>query len=779
MEDNSEKIEILNRKLELLMKRQDDFSREINSLRNEIRGLSSTTPVEAFENIQMTVKPSVSTEGSETVRSINDKYEAYRRSIKDMPKAESHKNRTIDWNLEKFIGENLINKIGIVITIIGVAIGAKYTIDHQLISPLVRILSGYLMGALLFGFGLKLREKYNSFSAVLVSGAMAIMYFMTYFAYGFYEMISQLLAFMMMVAFTVVTVYAALIYNRQVIAHIGLVGAYAIPFILSEGSGQVAILLSYMAIINTGILILSFRKYWKPLYYSSFILTWLIFFTWYFSRYQVYDHYGLALTFNSVFFILFYLTFIAYKLIKQEKFNTEDIFLLLANSFVYYGLGYSILDEHVVGQHFLGLFTLVNACVHFIVGASIYKKDLADKNLFYVVVGLALIFVTIAIPVQLDNNWVTLLWVGEAALLFWIGRTKKVPEYEVMAYPLMLLAFLSLIHDWSIGYSSYQLGSPETRVVPLINIYFLTSLLFLGAYAFINILKQKYPISSTSVKQINFAQIMSVVIPVIFLTALYNSFRLEIATYWNQLYIDSWVGGATGYDTYSYWNKDYHWFKVVWVLNYTLLFVSILTWVNYKRLRNQNLELVSIVLIVVSVILYLTAGLYILSELRTSYLDNYLGQYYQRTGFNIGIRYVSYIFVALALISGYKFIAQRSGNRLLIVLYDILLYISFIWIASSELLNIMDIAKSTQSYKLGLSLLWGIYSLLLIALGIWKKKSHLRIGAIILFGITLVKLFFYDISHLDTISKTIVFVSLGVLLLIISFLYNKFKNVIS
>lgn len=779
MEDNSEKIEIINRKLELLLQKQEDFSREINNLKTEIKDLSIKSTSTFEENIHETVIPDSSTENTNTIKSINDRYEAYRHSIKAAPGTEILKKKTTGLSLEKFIGENLINKIGIVITIIGVAIGAKYTIDHQLISPLGRILLGYLMGLALFGFGMKLKEKYNSFSAVLVSGAMAIMYFMTYFAYDFYSLIPQLAAFIMMVVFTAITVYAALLYNRQVIAHIGLVGAYAIPFILSEGSGQVAILFSYIAIINTGILILSFRKYWKPLYYSSFILTWFIFFSWYINRYQTNDHYGLALTFNSIFFILFYLTFIAYKLIKQEKFNTEDIFLLLANSFIYYGLGYSILDEHMIGQHFLGLFTLVNACIHFIVGASIYKKDFADKNLFYVVLGLALIFITIAIPVQLDNNWVTLLWVGEAALLFWIGKTRKVAEYEAMSYPLMLLSFISLIQDWSTGYNSYQLGVPETRIVPLFNIQFLTSVLFMGAYAFINILKRKYPMTSSSQNQINYAQIMSVVIPVIFLFALYNSFRLEIATYWDQLYTDSWVGGATGYGTYSYWNEDYSWFKIVWTLNFTLLFVSILSWVNYKRFRDQNLEVVNIGLIVMSMILYLTAGLYFLSELRNSYLDNYLGQYYQRTGFNIGIRYVSYIFVSLALISGYRFITQRTVNRLVSILYDILLYVSFIWIASSELLNIMDMAKSTQSYKLGLSLLWGTYSLLLIALGIWKQKSHLRIGAIILFGITLLKLFFYDISHLDTISKTIVFVSLGILLLIISFLYNKFKNVIS
>ena len=67
---------------------------------------------------------------------------------------------------------------------------------------------------------------------------------------------------------------------------------------------------------------------------------------------------------------------------------------------------------------------------------------------------------------------------------------------------------------------------------------------------------------------------------------------------------------------------------------------------------------------------------------------------------------------------------------------------------------------------------------MLIVLGIIKKKKHLRIGAIVLFAVTLIKLFFYDIADLDTISKTVIFITLGVLLLIISFLYNKYKNLI-
>jgi len=81
-------------------------------------------------------------------------------------------------------------------------------------------------------------------------------------------------------------------------------------------------------------------------------------------------------------------------------------------------------------------------------------------------------------------------------------------------------------------------------------------------------------------------------------------------------------------------------------------------------------------------------------------------------------------------------------------------------------------------YKHGLSILWGVFSLIFIVYGIWKKKSHIRISAIVLLGATLIKLFFYDLTNLKTIPKTIVFISIGILFLVISFLYNKYKNLI-
>ena len=198
-----------------------------------------------------------------------------------------------------------------------------------------------------------------------------------------------------MVVFTIFTVVAAITYNRQIIAQFGLVGAYAVPFLLSDGSGKVSVLFTYMAIINAGSLFIAFKRYWKSLYYSSFALTWMIYAVWYVLNYES-AYFGLALTFLIVFFITFYLTFLGYKLVQKEKFAMGDIFLLLINSFIFFGFGYNMLSDHETGEQLLGLFALGNAVIHFIVGITIYRQT-ADGS-WFILYPEGLGFVTIAIP---------------------------------------------------------------------------------------------------------------------------------------------------------------------------------------------------------------------------------------------------------------------------------------------------------------------------------------------------------------------------------------------
>ena len=789
MPENAKEIDLLLEKLESLMKRQEIFLEEIQDLSYQINQLkysitSETIPEPIETEPSVILDEPISEKSTEKVTVIEREEPIiipFGSQILYPSESSPEHGPERRISVEKFIGENLINKIGIVFTVIGVAIGAKYSIDHQLISPLTRIILGYLAGLILLGFGIRLKKDYIKYSSVLVSGAMAIMYFITYFAYNFYFLMPQMLAFTLMVIFTIATVYAAIKYNMQVIAHIGLVGAYTVPFLLSNETGNVTVLFSYIAIINIGILVIAFKKYWKPINYAAFAITWLIFLMWYDQGCKVVGHFGLALTFLAVFFAIFYLVFLAYKLIQKEKFENEDIWLLLTNSFIFYGIGYSILDNNPDTKHLLGLFTIINAFIHLIVSINIFRQKLADRNLFYFVSGLVMVFVTIAVPVQLDGNWVSLLWVGEAVLLFWIGRSKNYAIYEQISYVLMVLAVGSLILDWSTAYSAFIPDNPESRIVPIFNINFLTSTVFILAFGYINWLNSSKKIISQVFEKEALTEFVSYAIPLVFLFILYNAFRIEIATYWDQCYDATAISKlAMGNQSSQFYHDlDLISYKQVWILNYSLFFLTILSFVNIKALKYKQLGFLNLVLNAIAIVAFLVQGLYAISELRESYLEQSSAIYYRRGEFNIVIRYISLIFLAGTVYSVFRYIRQDFLGKDFKREFDVVFHVTVLWVLSSELISCMDIATlSTHSYKLGLSILWGVYALLLISLGIWKQKKHLRIGAIVLFAITLVKLFFYDISHLDTISKTIVFVSLGVLLLIISFLYNKFKNLI-
>jgi uncharacterized membrane protein len=142
------------------------------------------------------------------------------------------------------------------------------------------------------------------------------------------------------------------------------------------------------------------------------------------------------------------------------------------------------------------------------------------------------------------------------------------------------------------------------------------------------------------------------------------------------------------------------------------------------------------------------------------------------------IRYISLAFFTALIYSTYRFVIISFQPAVFLKIFEIALSIAIVWISSSELINWLSLSGSNELYKHWLSILWGAFSLILVSYGIWKKKKHLRIFAIILFSGTLAKLFFYDLTNLETIPKTIVFLFTGVLLLIVSYLYNKYTKMI-
>jgi uncharacterized membrane protein len=776
MEQDQKQIDLLARRLNKLVDKQEQFSEEIRKLRTQIEELRSK-PVSESPDVEVERPPSTVIEES---RGPIEKDTSVQEEVPDRGATKVTKKSigfVIKSDLEKFIGENLISKIGIGVTIIGVSIGVKYSIDNELITPLMRVIAGYLTGVILLLVGVKLKTKYEQYSAVLVSGAMAIMYFITYVAFSYYDLMPLSLAFIAMVLFTIFVVLAAISYNQQVISLVGLVGAYAVPFLLSDEPGDIRILLGYISIINIGIAILALLKYWKLLYYSSFVLSWGIFLTWFGADFLVEEHFYLTLVFSLVFFFTFYITFLGYKLVKKETFQSFDIVFLLLNSFIYYGVGYVTLNQHAVGQNYLGHFTLANGILHLIVSIIVFRLRRADRNLFYFIFGLVLVFITIAIPVQLDGRWVTLLWIGEATALFWVGKNRKSRIYENLSYIMIIISFFSLLQDWAIFYESTDLGESSETIGPIFNIQFLSSLIFIACLGYITFLRQS-KLEQKVLNSKSFGELVNYAVPTLLMLTIFLALRFEIAFYWDLLMAKVSDGGEAN-SVSNIRSNDLHRFKTVWLINYSIVYFIICSLLNMTWIKNVKLVNINIVLNGIVVYIFLLHALFVISELRENYLDPTLGVQYQTGLYYVLIRYISILFVAILIVVGYRYIRRDFVVQDFRMPYSILMHISIAWILSSELIHWFDIGDLSAPYKLGLSILWGAYSLFLIILGIWKKTKYLRIMGISLFAITLIKLFFYDITELDTIPKTILFVSLGVLLLVISFLYNKYKHLIS
>ena len=772
---NPQKINELEQKIGNLLYRQTAIYNEIKQLENELAELkrqSNFSSVSAANTVKTPVeRPTETLAEKATEKPVITAPTAPKPQI-SAPKINLPKQPS---DLEKIIGESWINKIGILIVVIGVAIGAKYSIENELISPLTRIILGYLMGIGLLGFGIKLKPKFEGYSAVLVSGAISIFYFITYFAYSFYDLIPQALAFVMMLIFTAFTVFTAIKYNRVVIAHIGLIGAYAVPFLLSSGSGRVDILFSYMLIINLGILFISIKKDWKSLHYSAFFFTWMIYGSWFADKsfdsgLQGYEALGIG--FATAFFLVFYGVSLFNNIISKEKLDKVNIILILLNSFIYFGFGYGIFNGHSILDSYLGLFTLFNAAIHFAVLFFIKSKKLADSTLFYSTLAMVFTFITIAIPIQLDGNWVTLMWTAQGTILFWLGKTKKISIYEKISLPILGLAFLSFLEDWS----RYRYAV-DLDIHAFWNINFLTGVFAVLGYGFTVYLSIKHPDAEIE-KNSPFNTIKSFYLPVLLVLTAYLTFRNEIGYFFDYWYESTSLKGKEigETDEFSLYNYDIEIFKNIYLLVYSLIFFGGMALLNFYKFKNKVLGISAIAIGLLVLFAAQTFGVGELGELRYSYINGNSNKYFNVSFNYILIRYPLWSSIAFALWAIFKNAKTQLENTKFHIFLEVVIHISILNFLSNELVTWMDLAGYQDVFKLGLSILWSVYSLLLVGLGIFQKKKHLRIFALVLFGITLAKLFLYDISNLSTISKTIVLIILGLLLLIISFLYNKFKD---
>ncbi len=146
--------------------------------------------------------------------------------------------------------------------------------------------------------------------------------------------------------------------------------------------------------------------------------------------------------------------------------------------------------------------------------------------------------------------------------------------------------------------------------------------------------------------------------------------------------------------------------------------------------------------------------------------------------FNILSRYIISAFLLASFygfIKLFKEIREVKDNHLIIAGSWSL------WVASLFAITNVEVSSFfytnfSEARFVALSILWAIFAISLMYTGLRLNQKAVRQVAIALFMITLSKVFFFDISELGVSYKFISFIVLGLILILTSYLYRKYKD---
>jgi uncharacterized membrane protein len=382
-------------------------------------------------------------------------------------------------SLESRIGSQWLNRIGIVAVLFGVSYFLKYAFDNNWIGPAGRIAIGLLAGIAIVVWSEMFRTRgYNVFSYSLKAVGVGTLYLSLWAGFQLYHLFPAAIAFGCMVLVTAFTTLLALRQNAEILAAFALMGAFLTPVLVSTGQNREITLFSYVALLDVATVIFATQRRWVRLLPGAFMGTLLLYVGWYASYFHNED---LATTF--FFATLFFLIFATPALfIRPTESDSQSrgvvpilTGLVLANAAVYFLEGFVMLQEWPDTKPFTAWFAIAVAAVYLLLARAIRSETTgkARELLTLLHVTLAIVFLTIAIPLKLEAHWVTIGWLVEAALIMYVGqRTNTVLLKLLAAIALALGVFRLVLFD----------NFNSTRVI--LNARFFTYVVAIGAIAF-------------------------------------------------------------------------------------------------------------------------------------------------------------------------------------------------------------------------------------------------------------------------------------------------------
>jgi uncharacterized membrane protein len=380
-------------------------------------------------------------------------------------------------SLESRIGAQLLNRIGILAVLIGVAWFLKLAFDRNWIGPSVRVWIGLAVAIGLMVWSQRFhRQGFPAFSYSLKALGTSIAYLSLWAASSVFHLAPSWLIFVAMTAVTVANAVLARRLNSELLGIYALAGGLATPGLLSMERGDEVFLFLYLALLNAGALLLLARHPWRRMAWVGLLGTATYYLGWAFTEDDP-SRWFVTVLFLALFFAAF--AAVPLLILRTDKSGVVDSFFPVAFPIVnavatWWGLMVLLGGRGQQSGRPWATVALAGACL------AVAATSRAPAKFSHTNLGLGVLFVTVAVPLEFHGCWATLCWLGEALALVALAKTRSSAALRIFATAVLAVAAYSLLVDWIAG-------TPQPLTV-VANLHFVTNLVAAAIFATTTIL---------------------------------------------------------------------------------------------------------------------------------------------------------------------------------------------------------------------------------------------------------------------------------------------------
>ncbi|MDQ2868605.1 MAG: DUF2339 domain-containing protein [Verrucomicrobiota bacterium] len=628
--------------------------------------------------------------------------------------------------MEMLVGVKLSAFVGGLAFFLGVVFFVKYAFDRNLITPAMRIAIGAAVGIALVVIGaLASRKRYRVPAQSLCATGFLILYADVYAAHVFYQLASLRTASILMCVVTLAALALATVLEAQVAVWLAAIGGFLTPVLLWQSQGEAWALFGYIAVLNSALSVIATWKRWPHFIAVAALGTVVIELAWFVDFFGPVnaDSWRLILLLLEAEFLL-----VCLWRTKRAAVDQWCIAAVAATALVamLIAAGASANYERYRVDFAFPIFFFANAGL---LGAL----ALAQRR---VPGALRAISVSVALMSTWGGEWAWrqavlsgsplfgIIWYGAILLLF-SGTPQFFPREERWPWAIAAIAGpLQFVLVYSL-FRTQQLDFPQW-LLPLI-----FALLPVANAAYLR-WRLRVPLAAGD------GRLAMQIASVIFFVSLVFPIQFER-----------------------------EWLTLAWALEAVGLLLL------YRALPNAQLRYFALLLLAASFVrLALNPAVLEYHPLTAVPIWNWFLYAY-------GICALCCFLAAWLYPKGEKLAPRATARGFLITLGTILLFL----LLNIEIADYFSLGptltfdfSSNFASDMSYSIAWALFAFVLLIIGIWRKARAPRYAALGLLLVTLLKLFVHDLARLKELYRVGAFLGVAVVLIIASFVYQRFLS---